>query len=233
MITWLASYPRSGNTFFRILLNRLYGVNTYSVYNDRIFEERPEVANLVGHRHTDRSVADMAASPEPCLLKTHDLPGDDAYPAIYLVRDGRDALVSYAHFALAFEAPESPANGADAFLTMLRNLVISTEAFGGWSANVLAWANARQAPTAIVKFEDLIADPIGMLEAAYRQLPLGSLPPRVGASVPSFDDLRGQLPAFFRRGLTGAWREEMPPDIHDLFWEHHFKAMAAMGYASE
>ena len=34
VIVWLASYPRSGNTFLRIVLHRLYGVPTYSVYDD-------------------------------------------------------------------------------------------------------------------------------------------------------------------------------------------------------
>ena len=34
MVVWLASYPRSGNTFLRIVLHRLYGVPTYSVYDD-------------------------------------------------------------------------------------------------------------------------------------------------------------------------------------------------------
>ena len=35
MIIWVASYPRSGNTLFRLLLNRLWGLPTYSVYPRR------------------------------------------------------------------------------------------------------------------------------------------------------------------------------------------------------
>jgi hypothetical protein len=34
VIVWLASYPRSGNTFLRVVLHNLYGVPTYSVYED-------------------------------------------------------------------------------------------------------------------------------------------------------------------------------------------------------
>ena len=34
MIVWLASYPRSGNTFLRVVLHNVYGVSTYSVYED-------------------------------------------------------------------------------------------------------------------------------------------------------------------------------------------------------
>lgn len=33
MIIWIASYPRSGNTFFRVALHRLYGVPTHVVYD--------------------------------------------------------------------------------------------------------------------------------------------------------------------------------------------------------
>src|ERR1700754_5135896 len=33
MIVWLASFPRSGNTFLRIVLHRLYGVRTSTVYD--------------------------------------------------------------------------------------------------------------------------------------------------------------------------------------------------------
>ena len=33
VIVWVASFPRSGNTFLRIILNRLYGVRTSVVYD--------------------------------------------------------------------------------------------------------------------------------------------------------------------------------------------------------
>ncbi len=33
VIVWLASFPRSGNTFLRILLHRLYGVRSSVVYD--------------------------------------------------------------------------------------------------------------------------------------------------------------------------------------------------------
>jgi hypothetical protein len=53
VIIWVASFPRSGNTFLRIILKQLYGVYTSTVYDvdgvaarlgpDLIgFEERPE-----------------------------------------------------------------------------------------------------------------------------------------------------------------------------------------------
>ena len=226
MIIWLASYPRSGNTLFRILLNRLRGVHSYSVYNDRIFEERPEVADVVGHMHAGASIEQMANSPEIFVVKTHDLPGEDDYPAVYLVRDGRDALVSYAHFARDFESSEAPRD----FVSTLRDLVVSTDAFGGWGANVLGWVQRRRGPTAVVKFEDLLADPVLTMDRALAQLPLEPRADGATGVMPSFDELQQQLPQFFRRGRTGVWRNEMPPEIQQLFWDKHAQAMDVMGY---
>jgi Sulfotransferase domain len=230
MITWLASYPRSGNTLFRVAVSRLFGMPSYSVYNDSIFAERPDVANVVGHQNFDESLESLRDSLEAYLVKTHDLPGQDAYPAIYLVRDGRDVLVSYAHFALDFER-SSQADDAD-FETVLRNLIVSRDAFGGWGPNVAAWSR-RTAPTVIVKFEQLIASPERVVEESLAAL---SLPIRVAkharaAALPTFAELKQRMPEFFRRGTTGGWRDEMSPGLEQLFWEHHGDVMVAMGYS--
>jgi Sulfotransferase domain len=229
MIIWLASYPRSGNTMFRVAVNRLFGMRSYSVYNDRIFADRPDVADLVGHKHFDDSIESIVTSPEPCLVKTHDLPSEDTYPAIYLIREGRDALVSYAHFVLDFE-PSSQADEAD-FESILRNLIVSRDAFGGWGTNVDAWIR-RAGPTVVVKFEQLIANPARVVDEALAAL---CVPIRVSASgsqnaLPTFGELKQWMPEFFRRGTTGGWRDEMSPELEQLFWEHHGDAMVAMGY---
>ncbi len=51
MIVWLASYPRSGNTFLRLVLHRLFGVPTYSVYEDDDPVAQRVGPELVGYRH--------------------------------------------------------------------------------------------------------------------------------------------------------------------------------------
>jgi hypothetical protein len=64
MIVWVSSFPRSGNTFLRILLHRLYGVRTSVVYDvDGVatrlgealvgFEERPAAIHAM---RTDKQV---------------------------------------------------------------------------------------------------------------------------------------------------------------------------------
>src|SRR5215475_14583534 len=97
MVVWLASYPRSGNTFLRIVLHRLYGVPTYSVYDDDDPVAQRVGPDLVGYRPKPLDRAAMRESAEVFFTKTHKRRKGDGYRAIYLVRDGRDAVVSKAH----------------------------------------------------------------------------------------------------------------------------------------
>ncbi len=83
---WLASFPRSGNTFFRIVLDEVFGVPS-SAYNGEIDR----------HKHPD--YADHA------VVKTHlrpheVVPDHPGIPVVCLVRDGRDSAVSLAHHAM-------------------------------------------------------------------------------------------------------------------------------------
>jgi len=62
MIVWLASYPRSGNTALRVLLNRVFGLETLSLYDDRTdIGASEERARLVGHRSHGRTAEAFAA----------------------------------------------------------------------------------------------------------------------------------------------------------------------------
>jgi hypothetical protein len=175
-------------------------------------------------------LTDMAASPELHFVKTHDLPSEDRHPALYLVRDGRDALVSYAHYILSFEAGHESGPRQTAFPEVLRDLIIYKASFGGWGPNVLAWTRGRSAPVRVIKFEALIADPVRELVDAVRGLGC-ELRPRNASRLPTFQELHETMPAFFRRGNVGCWQDEMSPELHQLFWEHHGEAMSSMGYA--
>jgi hypothetical protein len=87
-IVWLASYPRSGNTYLRAILWTCFGLQTGSVYPDDLFGDSA-VAQQVGHfegtAHGQFS-ADFLRLP---LVKTHEWPVDNR-KAIYIVRNGRD-----------------------------------------------------------------------------------------------------------------------------------------------
>lgn len=211
----LASYPRSGNTFFRVVLSHRYGL---AVHTDR---PPPAGWGKIGLA--------PAAGGGPLFYKTHSLPeAGDRRPAIYLVRDGRDALVSYAHFTLAYGPQVDPAAVTSGmFAAALRNHILETHsAYGTWAQNVAAWT--RRPHTAVVRYEDLAADPCGVADRALAVV--GLRPTPVSDHIPAFGELKEADGTFFRRGVTGGWRDEFPPDLLDLFWQKNGPAMLLHGY---
>ena len=222
MIIWLASYPRSGNTFFRALLKHVYDIVVYEPYPSDPALAAP-FKDIIGDGQLPLSLAEMSRRDDRYIVKTHDMPPDD-HPAIYLVRDGRDALLSHARFVLDYD--RVPAN-PDGHYGTLRHLIESSS-FGGWSGNVMAWTS-RRASTVVVKFEDLVAAPRHELRRAISAIGC-ELPEIRSTDPPSFNYLHRKIPQFFRSGRLGAWREEMPDNLHALFWHRHGDVMRKMGY---
>ena len=229
MIVWLASFPRSGNTLLRIILNSVFGVSTSTIYpgpKPGVNQVYDQMNQLIGDVDAVGPLAELQASPQLHFVKTHEIASsDDGNPAVYVLRDGRDALVSYAHF---LRTHESDRYSQFSFLENLQMLIESRDQFGGWSRHVLAWS-ARAAPTVIVRYEDLLIAPVNTVLDSFKKL--GVLLPAVSGTVPDFEVLKARIPDFFRRGQAGAWKEEMTPELQELFWSLHREAMERFDYA--
>ncbi|MDN3240824.1 sulfotransferase domain-containing protein [Glycomyces tritici] len=233
MIVWLASFPRSGNTFFRIALHRLYRVPTYVVYDVDGVAARigPE---LMDARARPSTFDEMRASDDVHFVKTHRRRDDPVIAAedraVHLVRDGRDAVVSWARLNTAHLAGAT--DHKERFAAEARSIITRrTGGTGGWGQNVLSWHRSASPDPIRVRFEDLIADPRAAVVAAVAQAAPG-LAPDEHASIPTFGELHDSEPGFFRSGTTGTHRSELPPDLHDLFWEtpDNATAMRLTGY---
>jgi hypothetical protein len=227
MIIWIASFPRSGNNLFRTALYQLFGIPSGSVFfepagSDPFFDE------VSLHLPSDQIDA-LREREAPVFVKTHRLvEADDESPAVYLVRDGRDSIVSWAHFVKAREerAYESLSHRE----TLAELIVREDHPFGSWSASVRAWTR-REAPTSIVRFEELVEDPAYSVRSALESLGV-SLPAPSG-ELPSFEELHERNPIVFRRGEVGSWTSELPEDLEREFWELHGAEMLAMGYSRD
>jgi len=226
IMIWLASFPRSGNTFFRIILHEVYGVTSSEYHMEKRYPVDPDYADYP-------------------IVKTHLLPNllipnDPNIPAVYLVRDGRDALVSMAHHRKDIIAPGSN------FEVNLQKAILAKQGsfFGGWSRNVSEWLKLA---SLVIRFEDLIEHP---LECTERLRAIMDLPEPKIEQLPTFEDLREKpMPYnqknisqeardqwrknFFRRGKVGAWKDEMPYELHEVFWERHGAMMERLGYEKE
>src|SRR6185369_14366761 len=88
---WSASYPRSGNSFLRIILEKMFRTPTFSIYrvegqnfrdpSAEALEDAPFLPRKWRRQLSEASDAKLT------LIKTHDWPEDDR-PAIYIVREG-------------------------------------------------------------------------------------------------------------------------------------------------
>ena len=223
---WLASFPRSGNTFFRNILYEVYGI-----------------ASSEYHLETNKKVQkDFASFP---VVKTHLLPHQlpeklQAAKSVYLIRDGRDALVSIAHHRKDIVAP-----GSNYYKNLTEAILARGGSFfGGWSENVRAWTEKADI---IIRYEDLIVEPIAQVE---RLRAIMDLPQPQIEKLPSFQKLKNGTPKygsggnkliskdeklerankFFRRGIAGAYKDEMPKLFQLLFWLKNKEQMKAHHY---
>jgi hypothetical protein len=222
---WLASYPRSGNTYLRILMRNRYGVPSI----DHECPEEMETPTLRGTSIARAHYRDPGVPQQMLGLKTHKPPEPgDTRPAIYIVRDGRDAMLSYGHFALSFVYKSAPEEATPERLhDTIRDLILEPNSpYLSWSQNVEAWL-ARE-NTAVVRFEELIADPARVADEAVARLGLKMTV--VSELIPQFGELKAVDPQFFRRGKRGEWQEVFTPYLYDLFWERNGETMLKLGY---
>jgi hypothetical protein len=215
MIIWLASFPRSGNTFFRTLLHTLYGQNTYAAYND----PEIEAMDVTAGEEPPAPLEELARREQVYFIKTHLLPSD-ANPAIYLLRDGRDSYVSIAHHQMMRHSKPRPLEPSLLRIigkTYFRELLEYLIRHSSWSAHVSEWSCRSAGNTFVIRFEDLIREPERWVDDALRALAIPLPLPRTGNAPLTFEWLHQRWPNFFRRGQIGSWHDEMPAELHRLF----------------
>lgn len=232
MLVWLASYPRSGNGFAREVLYSLYGIRTYSIYEG----DRFPISRITKAKTLESQLGEIHHNEKVIIVKTHQLPTESEYPAIYIVRDGRDSMVSYAWFNIYRGSRlrwlqlfgHKPHVRREVFSDILKQQILSqNEANGNWSQNTSAWATRPN--TVVIRFEQLIQEPANEISNAIQEL---HLPFSLNNEykIPSFDNLQKRAPHLYRRGKIGCWKDEFPTDLQSLFWETHGLAMRMLKY---
>ena len=221
MIIWLASYPRSGNTLTRTLLNHAFGLASWSEHGDPKLGGHAAVSEVIGHRHWagdwPSAYQSMRASPHLHVVKTHAPPKDDG-PAIYVVRDGRSAIVSYHHYLARLH---------DLHMTF-DQISAGAASFGDWSSHLAAWSPLDRPATLLLRYEDLANDPAA---AIHRLAHFLSRSP-MGQWTNPFEQKRSLMPEFFHRASDSANIAEWSGPELDRFWVRHGTWMKALGYAA-
>jgi hypothetical protein len=146
-ILWLASYPRSGNTFLRTILHQCFGLRSASLYPNDLGGNR-RLEEHAGHIRHDADGRMVLPDDAIQMVKTHELSHDDK-PAIYVLRHGWHASLSLREFYQGAHPLEA--------------IIEGQHRFGTWSDHVASWNPWERPNTLLLKYEEMIADPKEML----------------------------------------------------------------------
>jgi hypothetical protein len=228
---FIVGYPKSGNTWFQNLVaGVVYGVDS------RL--SPPLLANdLVPDVHATEIYRRYAT---PTFFKSHHLPVRSYRRVIYLLRDGRDAMVSYLHFLEAIHNKKLDFQGL-----VETGLSLSS---CKWHEHVQAWdRNPYQADLLVIRYENLVEHPLEELQRFCTFIGLDRDEGHLSAvaEAASFRNLRAKeirlgmgqpdrWPSnkfFFRRGKVGSYLDEMPQSVLEAFLRDAAPTLEQFGYS--
>ena len=197
---WLASYPKSGNTWLRLALLslreggapvKLSDVPSFGQHNLQRaqFDSMLEIES--GHL-TDDEAEDLRpefnalffGGKEPRACKVHDAwalspsgrPLFDAaftHATIYQLRDPRDIAVSWARFTgHSLDQAIDTLGNPDAQLTTSgrRGSGHLRQRVGSWSGHIESWVDQSGLDPLVVRYEDMLAEPVESLRRIAARL---------------------------------------------------------------
>ncbi len=202
-IVWLASYPKSGNTWTRAFLHNLLRNPAEPVPLDRLTDFTIGTADARWYKkYTDKKIEELTAEelaemrpkvhfdytqafPDSVFVKTHNFLGEEAgvplismqytVGAVYVVRDPRDVCISAGHhYGLSL----------DDAISMLESETTRTggnddnvpEVLTSWTKHVVSWTRDPNPNLHVMRYEDMGSKSLETFAALARFLGLN--PPR-------------------------------------------------------
>ena len=209
-IVWLASYPKSGNTWMRAFLHNLmlaapspHDINRldeltggdvdpglYARVSGQAAEMLSVEAAIALRGKVQRCLAD--AAPGSRFVKTHSallhLYGSDTIDmsvtagAIYIVRDPRDVALSFAHH-LGVSTERAVALMATDNAHTEASATMMPDAIGSWSQHVESWTANPSPGLHVVRYEDMLRDTRKTFAGVVGFLGLDVPPVRLSAAL--------------------------------------------------
>lgn len=220
-IVWLASYPKSGNTWLRALLcNYLFAQNTpipinklhtlgmgdsivaaYEKVAKENFDFRSPHQTLALRSEVLQGIVNNKADLN--FVKTHcinrSVNGNELMPirfskcAIYVVRNPLDAVVSYAsHFQVEVDEAIDRFAHSSHVINGSNNSTI--QFLGSWSEHVERWIKNKRFPVLTLRYEDLLLNTSTAFQNVIEFLNIPLEPQKLEKAIAysSFDSLQEQ-----------------------------------------
>ncbi|WP_135502007.1 sulfotransferase domain-containing protein [Roseovarius aestuariivivens] len=219
-IIWLASYPKSGNTWLRSLLahyfmphgqapdiNNLRQFTTADIRQDffdraagkpfhgKSIEEwlhvRPEAVRLIAGSKPGTHFVKTHCRPV-MVGDTHLIPPEVTAGAIYMIRNPFDVAPSFARH-VSTDLDDAITRMADPETIMGTETGI-LDALGRWDDHVTAWTEAPGLPRYVLRYEDLLDKPARTVQSLLQFLKVKPNRPKLAKAIKatSFEALKKQ-----------------------------------------
>jgi len=227
---YVASYPRSGNTWLRFMLFEILVGESSSFVN--VKQLVPDIG--------EQAQALPLLPQNGRLIKTHEPYRPEYKRAIYLVRDARDvALSEFAYQKALGLAPDDFERYLGRFLKGKVN------PFGSWAAHVDSWMKAkdsRQADILLVRYDELRRGPEDSLAAMIEFLGMPVRREIIQRAIAnnSVEKMRAKEKVnpqkasakgrFIRDGAVGGWSQSFTPAQAQLFQQYTGSVLQRLGF---
>ncbi len=273
-IYWLASYPKSGNTWLRIFLQNLREdgtepVNINDLQTGQIASDRNWLDDVLGFDSADLD-ADEIDRLRPAVYrwslhdddigyhKIHDaytmteageplVSKEGTLGALYIIRNPLDVAPSFANHnnSTLDDAIERMGSSIDALARTDKKLKFQVrQKLLSWSEHVLSWVDAPDLNIQVIRYEDMLINPVATFTKTVKFLGLPDDPVRIEKAI-RFSDFKvvstqerengfSEKPAkteyFFRQGKSNGWRDQLSVTQIECIIRDHGEIMRRFGY---
>jgi len=266
-LIWLASYPKSGNTWVRIFfynllkgakgnvdlanlseigfstsskknMDLLLGIDSSHLNINELNFFLPQVLKLKSSEYLDKTFVKTHSSFIKNRVGEYIFPMESSFKAIYLIRNPLDVCVSYTHHCGSnYSSIVDDMADKDQYLGWVNNFnrFQIPQFLSSWSEHVLSWEKFPSSKLLVVRYEDLISDPLvyfhKMAKFLEYDFDLGQIESAINKSDfkklqrleqnKGFREKPSTSKKFFRKGKVGDWKTELKnKQVQKIISEH-------------